>query len=69
MSDNKPTWEFVVKPNGQIEVKGSNFQGSKCAEDIIYKLIHKSAIIDEENKHKNFGDEKPVENVYYIKGN
>ena len=58
---------ITIKKDGKVEVEGFDFQGIKCVNDIIYKLIQQNALIESEVKNQGFGDEKPVENVYYIK--
>ena len=63
---NKAKWRFRIKPNGQVEVEGFDFKGTACVNDVIYKLIHEHAIIEKETKHQSFGEERPVENVYYV---
>lgn len=59
-------WKIKIKPNGQIEIEGSDFQGQQCINDVIYKLIQDNAIIERETKHAAFADETPVENLHYV---
>ena len=63
---SKPKWRFKIKPDGKVEVEGFDFDGNACVSDIIYKLIHENALVEKEERHTNFGEERPVENVYYV---
>ena len=63
----KPKWKFIIKPNGEVVVEGFNFKGSACINDIIYKLLHEKAVIEQETSKQNTDHEKPVENIYYVK--
>jgi len=63
---DKPGWIIRVKPDGKLVVEGQNFQGSQCADDIIYQILQKIASIESEEKHASFNDDSPVDNVYYV---
>lgn len=65
--EQRPKWVIHLHPDGKIEIEGQGFVGDECINDVMYSLLKKAMIIEEEQRTSSFGDTRPVQNINYIR--